>query len=128
MKIIKENYTDLKPSVFIVGPTIIRKWFAKKIDGLSYDHDRVIQKSKACLVPVIAAWTNIKITVPFDFKFWINEKFTDVYKKKTDIVQLLILEFVKIIKCELLTSSFFCINILSENIRPCYFAHISIMI
>ena len=41
-----------------------------------------------------------KITVPFDFKFWINEKFTDVYKKKTDIVQLLILEFVKIIKTD----------------------------
>ena len=65
MKIIKENYSDSKPSVLIVDPTIIKKWFAKKIDGLSYDRHGVIQKSKACLVPVIAAWTNTKITIPF---------------------------------------------------------------
>jgi len=103
VKIIKQNHSDSKPSVFIVDPTIIRKWFAKNIDGLSSDFDGVIQKSKACLVPVIAAWTNTKITIPFDFKFWINEKFTEVYKKKTDIAQLLILEFVKTIKTDYVT-------------------------
>ena len=103
VKIIKQNQSDSKPSVLIIDPTIIRKWFAKNIDGLSQDFDGVIRRSKACLVPVIAAWTNTKITVPFDFKFWINEKFTEAYKKKTEIAQLLILEFVEIINTDYVT-------------------------
>lgn len=85
----KENL----PSIIIVDPTQIRKWFAKNIDGLAYDYDGVIHKSKKCLSPVVAAWTNSKITIPLDFKFWINRYFTKTYKKKTELAQELLLDF-----------------------------------
>ncbi len=84
----KENL----PSIAIVDPTQIRKWFAKNIDGLAYDYDGVIHKSKKCLSPVVVAWTNSKITIPLNFKFWINKYFTKTYKKKTELAQELLLD------------------------------------
>ena len=98
--LIKENHSELRQSVLIVDPTGIRKWFAKKIEGLACDYDGVIGKSKTCLSPVVAAWSNGKMTLPFDFAFWMNRKFTDFYQKKSDLTKNLILEFIKVIQVD----------------------------
>ncbi len=86
------------PSVLILDGVIIRKWFAKSMEQLACDYDGVINKSKKCLSPIVAAWTNSKITIPLDFKFWVNEKIAKIYKKKTEIAQELILELRKLIQ------------------------------
>lgn len=92
MKKAKNHQKKSLPSVLIIDPTIIRKWFAKELEGLSYDYDGVINKSKKCLEPVVAAWTNSKITIPLDFSFWINRRFIEKYKKKTEIAEELIIK------------------------------------
>jgi len=85
------------PSVFIIDPTNIRKWFAKDMENLAYDYDGIVGKSKQCLVPVVAAWTNTKITIPLDFLFWINQKLALKYKKKRELAESLILKFKNLI-------------------------------
>lgn len=98
INIAKKYCNSSLPSVLIIDPTTIRKWFANDIDSLAYDYDGVIHKSKKCLVPVVAAWTNLKITVPLDFSFWTNFWLTKIYKKKTDLAQELILNLGRLIQ------------------------------
>ena len=84
-------------SVLIIDPTVIRKWFANHIECLAYDYDGVIHKSKKCLTVVIAAWTNLKMTIPLDFNFWINRWLITKYKKKTELAEELILKLSNLI-------------------------------
>lgn len=55
MKMVKTQYSKSNPSVLILDPTVIRKWFAKNIENIAYDYDGIINKSKRCLVPVVSA-------------------------------------------------------------------------
>lgn len=87
----KYSKKDL-PSVLIIDPTIIRKWFAKDMENLAYDYDGIVGKSKQCLEPVVAAWTNTKITIPLDFIFWTNKSLTSIYRKKSELATELILK------------------------------------
>lgn len=103
MKMVEKQYKKTNPSVLILDPTVIRKWFAKDIENIAYDYDGIINKSKRCLVPVVSAWTNLKITIPLDFKFWVNKQFVKNYRKKTDIAQELILEQYRQLKIDYVT-------------------------
>lgn len=98
INIVKKYSNRSLPSVLIIDPTTIRKWFANDIDSLAYDYDGVIHKSKKCLVPIVAAWTNSKITIPLDFSFWTNSWLTKIYKKKTELAQELIVNLRKLIE------------------------------
>lgn len=92
IKIVKKYIKKDLPAVLIIDPTNIRKWFAKDIENLAYDYDGIVGKSKKCLVPIVAAWTNTKITIPVDFQFWVNKRFTTRYKKKREFAEDLILK------------------------------------
>lgn len=95
---VKKHCDEKLPSVLIIDPTNIRKWFANDIENLAYDYDGIIQKSKKCLVPVIAAWTNSKITIPLTFSFWINKRLVKKYKNKLKIAEKFIFKIKKLIQ------------------------------
>lgn len=94
-KVKKYNKQKNLPSVLMIDAVIIRKWFAKEMESLAYDYDGVVGKSKQCLEPVVAAWTNTKITIPLDFTFWVNEEAATIYKKKRELAEELILKLKK---------------------------------
>lgn len=97
IKMVNKHSKKDMPNVLIIDPTHIRKWFAKNMENLAYDYDGIVGKSTQCLVPVVAAWTNTKITIPLDFQFWINKRFTEKYKKKRKLAEDLILKLKKLI-------------------------------
>lgn len=96
----KKHTTKSLPSVLIIDPTHISKWFSKKIEKVALEYDGVVDKAMKSLVPVVAAWSNSKITIPLDFLFWVNKRFTDSYKKKSTIACDLIAHFVKVLKID----------------------------
>ena len=103
IKMVKKYWKKELPSVLIIDPTHIKKWFAKDIENLAYDYDGVIGRSKQCLVPVIATWTNGKITIPLSLTFWINRTFTQDYKEKRVLAQELILKLKALIPFDYVT-------------------------
>lgn len=121
IKKVKIHQKKNLPNVLLIDPTLIRKWFANDIENLACDYDGVIHKSKKCLVPVVAAWTNSKITIPLSFSFWLNEWLTKKkYKKKTELAGELILKFKKLIQFKYVAldgafSSQYMIDFLKKN-------------
>lgn len=121
IKKVKTHQKKKLPNVLLIDPTLIRKWFASNIERLAHDYDGVIHKSKKCLVPVVAAWTNSKVTIPLSFSFWINEWLTKKkYMKKTELAGELILKFKKLIQFKYVAldgafSSQYMIDFLKKN-------------
>ena len=97
IKMVNKHSEKGLPNVLIIDPTLIRKWFAKDMEKLAYDYDGIVGRSKKCLEPVVAAWTNTKITIPLDFIFWINQRLTPMYKKKRELAEELILKLKQLI-------------------------------
>lgn len=91
--LVKHYSTNENPGVLIVDTTQLKKFYAKKLECISYDFStslKLVIKGISCVTVV---WTNGKIVIPLDFDFWIRKKDiknNDLYRKKTCISRELI--------------------------------------
>jgi len=75
---------------FTIDDTSIPKPFASKIEGLCYGWNGVLKRVAKGLSIIVTSVSNGKITIPIDFKYWVQKKYTHNYKKKSDLAKELI--------------------------------------
>lgn len=99
--LVKQAQATTGKGVLLIDDTLLVKIFAHKIDDLTYDYSGVTKSVSKGLSAVVAGWTNGKIIIPLDFKFWVQEKYApDKYKKKSTLAQELILQLKETIDFE----------------------------